>query len=442
VQPLKLEDTGTGGNQTDQFPRSIDPQHDYVECAGIVLDDGSNRDETAVIDRSSNDMRFKDGNNPTFLTLSALVEQGSAKFSASSVAGGAGWTVLGTLSVSTNAAATFEATFMGRDKTTGDTCGWILKGAAKRATGSVTILSLEKEVLYADDSSWDVRASGVGTGITFDIYPDGTNATEWICLLKATNIGGADSVGYTGFSRVGNYASIGSAGINGRQYTALDSPTSQWRDDGTNWRPIVGNTVGTKPPLASSWTAFNSGSVSDVNGTIYSYHAVESPAPMRGAAISASGATLYVSSIIRLNVYDTGASTNACAGICIRNSSTGKAACLVIGSYSPSGTDGKETQYLNISRWTNANTIHSGYDCDHKWYGSFHDSFALRLRISSGTIYPEYSFDLSTWYRLRPSVTLLVSDVFGSDTPDQVGLYLIAASTLSIYVPHFQYGTL
>lgn len=447
VQPLKIEGTDTGGDSNDKYPTALDPQHDLVESAGIVINDTTHRDETTAIDRSGNDMRFIDGNNPVPLTLSALVEQGTAKFTNSNVAAGAVWTVLGTLAMSTNAAATFEATFMGRDKTTGDTSGWTLKGSAKRGTGSVTILSVVKEVLYGDDASWDVRVTGGETGVTFDIYPDGTNATEWICLLKATNIGGADSIGYTGFSRVGNYAAIGPAGINGRSYTALDSPTGRWVDDGSNWRPIVGNIVGTKPPVASSWTAYNSGSVSDVNGTIYSYQAAESPTALkvRGAAISASSSTLYVSAIMRLNVHDTGSSGAALGGggICIRNSSTGKAAVLAMLTYSTTGTDGAQNQYLSISRWTDSNTFHSGNDFDHKWYASVHDSFALRLRIDATNIYAEYSFDLTTWFRARPLTSLLLSNFFGADTPDQVGVAIIAyTAPVAIFVPHFTYGTL
>jgi hypothetical protein len=72
VQPLKLEDPSTG-TQLDSFPTALNPQQDFVESMGIVIDDLSNRDEKTVIDRLGNDMRFKDGNNVTPVTLSQLV---------------------------------------------------------------------------------------------------------------------------------------------------------------------------------------------------------------------------------------------------------------------------------------------------------------------------------------------------------------------------------
>ena len=72
VQPLKLEDPATG-TQLDMFPTALNPQQDFVECMGVVIDDASNRDEKTVVDRLGNDMRFKDGNNTTPVTLSQLV---------------------------------------------------------------------------------------------------------------------------------------------------------------------------------------------------------------------------------------------------------------------------------------------------------------------------------------------------------------------------------
>lgn len=73
VKPLKIESIDTGGDDDDLFPTSLDPQEDYVECAGIVLDDATHVDETTVINRSGDDMLFKDGNNPTAKTLSELI---------------------------------------------------------------------------------------------------------------------------------------------------------------------------------------------------------------------------------------------------------------------------------------------------------------------------------------------------------------------------------
>jgi hypothetical protein len=85
VQPLKLEDPSTGGDQTDQFPTELDPSEDYVECAGLVIDDATHRDESTTIYRDGNDMRFTDTNNPDGPTLTELRAGGSGSNSYSLV---------------------------------------------------------------------------------------------------------------------------------------------------------------------------------------------------------------------------------------------------------------------------------------------------------------------------------------------------------------------
>lgn len=80
VQVYKQEDNSRGGNTADDDmfggPVPINAQEDAVESAGVILQDTSNRDETTVIDRDNADMRFRDGNNPTPVTLSELLQVG------------------------------------------------------------------------------------------------------------------------------------------------------------------------------------------------------------------------------------------------------------------------------------------------------------------------------------------------------------------------------
>jgi hypothetical protein len=78
VQPLKIESIDTGGDANDLFPTGVDAQHDYYEGAGLVINDPTHRDETTVIDRVGNDMKFKDGNNPSGFTLSQLAAGGGS----------------------------------------------------------------------------------------------------------------------------------------------------------------------------------------------------------------------------------------------------------------------------------------------------------------------------------------------------------------------------
>jgi hypothetical protein len=73
VQPLKLEDPTTGGDQLDLCPTELDPLEDHVECRGIVLANDTVRDDQVVLTRTGNNMTFKDGANPVELTLSDML---------------------------------------------------------------------------------------------------------------------------------------------------------------------------------------------------------------------------------------------------------------------------------------------------------------------------------------------------------------------------------
>lgn len=78
VQVLKRETGALGGDPADEapWPEPIEPQEDAMEAAGVYVQDVSNRDETTLISRSGNDMLFKDGNNPSDVTLTQLLATG------------------------------------------------------------------------------------------------------------------------------------------------------------------------------------------------------------------------------------------------------------------------------------------------------------------------------------------------------------------------------
>src|SRR3972149_9602451 len=77
VKPLKLESSDTGGTEGDEFPSSLDPAEDHVECRGVVLDDATHQDESTVLTREGDDMLFRDGNNPDYVTLTELLDAGT-----------------------------------------------------------------------------------------------------------------------------------------------------------------------------------------------------------------------------------------------------------------------------------------------------------------------------------------------------------------------------
>jgi hypothetical protein len=76
IKPLKIESIDSGGDEDDQYPTSLDPQEDHVECAGVIFDDPDQIDESTVITRVDADMLFKDGNNTDYVTLTQLLEGG------------------------------------------------------------------------------------------------------------------------------------------------------------------------------------------------------------------------------------------------------------------------------------------------------------------------------------------------------------------------------
>ena len=77
VQLIKQESAALGGDGSEDVPYNtpIEPQEDAIEAAGLFLQDASNRDETTLIWRDTdNDMKFKDGNNPSGATLTDLLD--------------------------------------------------------------------------------------------------------------------------------------------------------------------------------------------------------------------------------------------------------------------------------------------------------------------------------------------------------------------------------
>jgi succinate dehydrogenase/fumarate reductase flavoprotein subunit len=74
VQVLKQESAALGGDGTEDVPytTAIAPQEDAIETAGMYLQDAGARDESVWIERNGNDMRFRDLNNTTPVTLTQL----------------------------------------------------------------------------------------------------------------------------------------------------------------------------------------------------------------------------------------------------------------------------------------------------------------------------------------------------------------------------------
>lgn len=72
VQPLKLEDSGTGGEETDAFPTALDRNEDFIDCHGLTLQNVISNDDIVRIQRSEGNLEFLDAHN-TPITLTTLL---------------------------------------------------------------------------------------------------------------------------------------------------------------------------------------------------------------------------------------------------------------------------------------------------------------------------------------------------------------------------------
>jgi len=73
VKPLKIEGTGSGGSQNDDFPTSLNKNEDFVDARGLTIQDDTSDDEDVILSRdASGNMTFLDQSN-TVKTLTDLV---------------------------------------------------------------------------------------------------------------------------------------------------------------------------------------------------------------------------------------------------------------------------------------------------------------------------------------------------------------------------------
>ena len=65
VKPLKLESPDTGGDETDEFPTSVDTNEDFIDCRGIALQSDVSDDEAVLVSRdASGNLTLKDAVTP------------------------------------------------------------------------------------------------------------------------------------------------------------------------------------------------------------------------------------------------------------------------------------------------------------------------------------------------------------------------------------------
>lgn len=53
VQPLKIEDTATGGDDVDAFPTAVDRNEDYIDCRGTAIQNATSNDDQVRTERDA-----------------------------------------------------------------------------------------------------------------------------------------------------------------------------------------------------------------------------------------------------------------------------------------------------------------------------------------------------------------------------------------------------
>lgn len=231
----------------------------------------------------------------------------------------------------------------------------------------------------------------------------------------------------------GPYASRPQAGNAGALYYADEGGV--WRDDGSQWRPMIGTVQGYQPPAASAFTALNQGTstIADSNGALLITGAGgDSGTVFRGYHVALDGTTTdrIECAMAPIPFVHAGAAYPEC-GIFLYESGTGK---MVSASYQLqcNGDGGKETQIV-MYKWTGTSAPASG-----DGFAVHHDGNAplfLRLRRNplASNVLAEYSRDRQTW-----SLFDSASAPF-TTAPDRGGIWTASYNTAAVaLVPHLR----
>lgn len=226
-------------------------------------------------------------------------------------------------------------------------------------------------------------------------------------------------------------------------------PTDGWCSyvaDGSTWRPIIGGIAGTQPDPASSFTPINmsatSALVDNAGVLIASDLTTTSTNPdYRVWVQSLTGGSTGVEASMMMAPTITGwdgsnASFNF-GGLALRESSTGKIAAFMM-FQTPSSYMQIDFRCEYVSAATGGSRAVVANEVN-KLYSVISPNLFLRMRVSSGTLYFEYSTGRGDWFGVA---SISSSTVFTSGNPDQFGLVLwpynisSAPASARIIVPH------
>ncbi len=229
---------------------------------------------------------------------------------------------------------------------------------------------------------------------------------------------------------VSTYASRPAAGVASRIFSPTDGGF-QFVDDGTTWRPIIDGIVGTQPPSAASFTAFNQGSATlvDANGTVFMSGANDGGGNViRGFTQPFTNGVNTICEAVVLMQPDPSqsGSTWSAHGVIIRESSSARAVTMWLAiAHTNSQFYGESTTWTSNTSRTGA----VGYA-----YGGPGPMF-IRLRKDATNFYSEYSRNRVSWVLLD---TRTIASIGFSSGPDSAGLVTMGINVVPrMVVPHF-----
>lgn len=275
------------------------------------------------------------------------------------------------------------------------------------------------------------RASNAAGQEAF-FYVSGTIGTSG-SQAKKSIFGGDVYISGT-FAVTGNirtFAQRGNPGIGGRRIFITDSGTSEWLDDGVQWRPIINGVLGYQPPPSSSWSYLVGGtnndggsvqsttpSITDNNGqVVVSITGVEAKLhPL----LQSGHATDVIACIVPQHL-NSSASAFPQMQLILRENATGKMAAgtIVHGTATADNTN----LWLTLGRWANVNTRSAVID--RSIPGGFGPLF-IRLRSDGATgAILSYSYNPNSpngWVDLITDASVFTSAPNSGTNPFQCGV--------------------
>lgn len=229
----------------------------------------------------------------------------------------------------------------------------------------------------------------------------------------------------------GTFSSRPAAGTAGRMYFPTDGGLGAV-DDGSNWRPLLnGNILGTQPPAAASFTAFNQGAstlVDNNGGLLYTGVNDGATTTLRGYTQSIGSFTQLECALGWQTTGTNSSNTFSVGGIIFRESSSSKA---YTGVYTINHNTLASDAELQIFSSNTTRTVDNAYSMG----ATGNAPIFLRIRKDATNVYLDWSSTRANWKNLD---TRTIASVF-TTAPDQIGIVGFGFNVIPVFnIIHYQ----